>query len=93
MKPRWANQAVAEKTDQEAHLRDYSLEFLSKGPTDRGWVGQFYKCPLCGYFADRSKYDECDCGNISIDADYCRITVEDSPESDVEVYNAVKRTR
>ena len=79
---------MADKTDQDVLLRDYDLHLVSKGPTDRGWIGQYYKCPLCGYFVDRSKYDECDCGNISIDVDYCRICVDKCAESEVDAANA-----
>ena len=83
---------MAEKTDQQTLLRDYDLQLVSVGPTSRGWTGQYYKCPLCGYYADRSKYDVCDCGNISIDVDFCRISVSKCPESNVAVFNAVKKS-
>lgn len=83
---------MTEKTDQESLLRDYDLQLVSMGPSEDGWIGQYYKCPLCGYFVDRSKYDRCDCGNISIDVDYCRISVKKCPESEVAVFNVVKKS-
>ena len=84
---------MPEKTDQKKLLENYELEFISKGSTDKGWIGQYYLCPICRYYVDRTKYDECDCGNISIDVDYCRISVEKCKESEIEVYNANKNTK
>jgi hypothetical protein len=57
-------------TNQEKLSKDYELIFIAKGPKDNGWVGHYLKCPLCGYFVLKDKgYDECTCGNISIDSD------------------------
>ena len=84
---------MTDRTDQQALLAEFDLQLISKGPTADGWTGQYYKCPLCQYYVDRTKYDACDCGNISIDLDYCRISVTKCPESEVEVYDAVKRNR
>jgi hypothetical protein len=83
----------AEKTDQAALLRDYRLILVSRGPTSLGWSGRFYLCPLCGYYTDRTKYDECNCGNVTIDVDCCRISIRDCPESQIEVYNAIPKRR
>lgn len=80
-------------TNQEKLLRDYDLTFISKGPKDHGWIGHYLKCPLCGYFVLKGKgYDQCICGNISIDSDMLRVTVS-SPESEVETYNATRKIK
>ncbi|EEF60867.1 hypothetical protein Cflav_PD4036 [Pedosphaera parvula Ellin514] len=84
---------MAQKTDQKKLLAEFDLVFLSKGPGEHGWIGQFYRCPLCGYYADRNKYDICECGNICIDVDYCRVSVSKTPESEIEVYNATKKIK
>jgi hypothetical protein len=84
---------MAEKTDQNKLLENFELEFISKGPTEEGWIGQYYRCPICKYYVDRTKYDECDCGNISIDVDYCRIIVEKCEESEIKVYNVKKKIK
>ena len=83
---------MIEKTDQKKLLEKYELEFVSQGPTERGWIGHYYLCPICGYYVDKTKYDECDCGNISIDVDYCRITVLKTKESEVKTYNVKDKT-
>ena len=65
--------------------------FVSQGPSPSGWIGQYYLCPLCGYYVDRNKYDECECGNITIDVDYCRISVNRTPHCEVKVFNASRK--
>ena len=82
---------MPDKTDQKALLRRFNMQLVSKGPTAQGWIGQFYLCPICKYYVDRTKYDVCDCGNIRIDVDACRISVSKSKESEVNVYNAVRK--
>jgi hypothetical protein len=79
---------MPDKTNQKELVSNNRLVLVSRGPKPEGWVGRYYLCPLCGYYTDRNKYDECDCGNIAIDVDYCRIIVSKSPESDVCVYDA-----
>jgi hypothetical protein len=79
-------------TDQEKLLRDFVLEFVSKGPTARGWEGAYLKCPLCGYYVLKGRgYDKCRCGNITIDSDMLRVHIGNSLESDVETFNAKRR--
>jgi len=79
-------------TDQETLLRDYTLEFVSKGPKDGMWRCSHLKCPICGYYVLKGAgYDECLCGNISIDSDYLRVTVLKTPESEVETFNAIRK--
>ena len=81
-------------TNQEKLFQDYVLEFVSKGPTARGWEGHYLKCPICGYYVKKGRgYDECLCGNISIDSDMLRVTVEKTPERGVETYFARKRIK
>lgn len=78
-------------TDQERLIRDYELEFVSKGPKDGMWRGQYLKCPNCGYYVLKGAgYDECPCGNITIDSDMLRVSINSS-ENEVEVYNAKKK--
>ncbi len=80
-------------TDQEKLQRDYILEFVSKGPTEKGWEGHYLKCPICGYYLKKGKgYDICTCGNISIDSDMLRVTVQETSEKDVETYYAIRKT-
>lgn len=79
-------------TDQEKLLRDFELESVSKGPKDGMWSCHYLKCPLCGHYVLKgSGYDECTCGNISIDSDMLRVTVQKSKEIDIETFNAVKK--
>jgi len=81
-------------TDQKKLLRDFVLEFVSKGPTVRGWEGACPKCPLCGcYVLKGCGYDECHCGNITIDSDMLRVHVGNSLESDVETFNTKRRAK
>lgn len=78
-------------TDQEKLLQDYVLKLVAKGPSWRGWIGEYLKCPLCGYFVHKGPgYDQCKCGNIRIDSDMFRVSVQ-TPEAEVEQYKAVKR--
>jgi len=80
-------------TDQSKLMRDYDLEFVSKGPLDGMWRCHYLKCPKCNYFVYKGTgYDECECGNISIDTDMLRVTVLETPESEVETYNAIRKT-
>ncbi len=77
---------------QEKLLRDYDLQFVAKGPTEKGWVAHYLKCPLCGYYVYKGRgYDKCPCGNISIDSDMLIVSVRYSPQSEVEQYNEVRR--
>jgi len=79
-------------TDQEKQLKDYDLELVSKGPKDEMWRCHYLKCPLCGYYVQKgSGYDECACGNISIDSDMLRVSVLKSNESNIETFNAEKK--
>ena len=79
-------------TNQKKLLEKYELKFVSKGPVDKLWQGQYLKCPICNYFVLKGKgYDECSCGNISIDSDMLRVSVDKSKESEIEVYNAIKK--
>ena len=79
-------------TNQEKLFREYDLEFVSKGPKDGMWRCHYLKCPNCGYYVLKGKgYDECLCGNISIDSDYMRITVLNMPESEIETFKAIKK--
>lgn len=78
-------------TNQVALLRDYTLQLVSTGPKDGQWVGQYLKCPICGYFVLKGAgYDECLCGNISWILTTLRVVVRKTPESQVEIYNAAK---
>ena len=80
-------------TNQERLKRDYQLRLVSKGPKEGAWRGHYLKCPLCGYLVLKGTgYDECTCGNISIDSDMLRVSVRQTPESEVEVYDAIKRS-
>jgi len=36
-------------------------------------------------------YDECECCNISIDSDMLRVTVKETPESEVEAFNVIPK--
>jgi hypothetical protein len=68
------------------------LEFVSKGPIEGMWRGEYLKCPICNYYVLKGKgYDECTCGNISVDSDMLRVAIVKSPESLIEVYNAKKK--
>ena len=79
-------------TDQVKLQRDFELRLISIGPEDGMWRGQYLKCPLCHYFVLKGVgYDECTCGNISVDSDMLRIAIRTTPESDVEVYDAEKK--
>jgi len=79
-------------TDQAILLRDYDLEFVSKGPLDGIWCCQYLKCPKCLYYVLKgAKYDECSCGNISIDSDMLRVTVSEILESKIATYDAIKK--
>jgi len=79
-------------TDQIKLKRDYDLSLVSQGPKDGMWRGQYLKCPLCGYFVLKGAgYDECTCGNISVDSDMLRVAVGKTPESEVEVYDAKRK--
>ncbi|MGZ5506766.1 MAG: hypothetical protein ACXWJX_16235 [Limisphaerales bacterium] len=81
-------------TNQEALRRDFRLTLVSKGPKDGMWRGHYLKCPVCGYFVLKGAgYDECICGNVSIDSDMLRVTVQQTAESEVEVYDAVKKSQ
>lgn len=81
-------------TDQEKLKQHSDLEFVSKGPKEGMWRGQYLKCPICRYYVLKGEgYDECECGNISIDSDTFRVTVDKTPESEVEVYNASKKKK
>jgi hypothetical protein len=80
-------------TNQEKLKRKYRLTLVSKGPKDGMWQGHYLKCPLCGYFVLKAGgYDECTCGNISMDSDMLRVSVRETAESEVEVYDATERT-
>lgn len=73
-------------------LRDYDLVFVSRGPKDGMWRCEYLKCPLCNYYVLKGAgYDECPCGNIRIDSDALRVSVDKIPESEVETYNAVRK--
>ena len=79
-------------TDQEKLLKEYNLVLVSKGPKDGMWRAQYLKCPFCNYYVLKGEgYDECPCGNISMDSDMLRVCVEKCDESEIETYNAVKR--
>jgi|GEM_PF-3412465 len=79
-------------TDQDKLLRDFELEYVSNGPKDGMWRCHYLKCPLCGYYVLKGNgYDECTCGNISIDSDMLRVAVKISKENDIETFNAVKK--
>lgn len=81
-------------TDQTELKRDYDLKLVSNGPINGTWNGHYLKCPLCGYFVLKGAgYDQCSCGNISVDSDMLRVVVDKTPESEVEVYNATKLSR
>ncbi len=79
-------------TDQVQLKRDFELRLVSKGPKDGMWRGQYLKCPLCSYFVLKGAgYDECMCGNISVDSDMLRVAVGKTPEFEVEVYDAKRK--
>lgn len=81
-------------TDQVRLLKDYDMEFVSSGPVDGMWRCHYLKCPRCEYYVLKDAgYDECHCGNISIDSDMLRVTVSITPESEVETYNAVEKLK
>ncbi len=80
-------------TNQEKLRRDFQLTLVSRGPNEGAWRGNYLKCPLCGYFVLKGAgYDECTCGNISIDSDMLRVSVRQTPESEVDVYDATRRS-
>ena len=79
-------------TDQDKLLRDYDLEFVSKGPLNGAWRAEYLKSPLCDYYVYKGKgYDECLCGNISVDSDMLRVAVLKTPESEIETFKAKKK--
>lgn len=81
-------------TNQERLLRDFDLVFVSKGPKNGMWWGHYFKCPICGYYASKGAgFDECPCGNIAIDDDMFRVSVDISSDSEIECYDAVARVR
>ncbi len=83
---------MPQATDQERLLREYELDFVSKGPLDGMWRCQYLKCPECGYYVEKgANFDECTCGNIAIDSDYLRVIVKRSAESEIETFNARAR--
>ena len=79
-------------TDQEKLKKDYELCFVSKGPQGDMWKGQYLKCPNCRYYVLKGAgYDQCPCGNITVDSDMLRVSIIKSSENEVEVYNAKKK--
>jgi hypothetical protein len=79
-------------TDQARLLRENTLVFVSKGPSDGMWRCDYLKCPECDdYVLKGSGYDRCSCGNVLIDSDMLRVSVVRSAESEVECFNAVPR--
>ena len=81
-------------TNQEKLFQEYDLKFVSKGPKNGMWHCHYLRCPVCGYYVLKgSGYDECLCGNISIDSDYLRVTVSKTSESEIETFNAIKKKR
>ncbi len=78
-------------TNQKKLFKDFDISLLTTGPKG-GWTGAYLKCPICSYFVFRGAgYDQCPCDNIVIDSDYCRVTVKDSAESEIEVYAATPK--
>lgn len=79
-------------TNQERLLRQYELLFVARGPVDGMWQCHYLKCPECSYYVYKGPgYDECPCGNISIDSDMLRVSVDISKESDIETFNSKPR--
>lgn len=79
-------------TDQDELRRKFSLELVSRGPERGMWRGQYLRCPRCDYHVLKGPgYDECPCGNIAVDSDMLRVAVRDTPEAEVETYNAVPK--
>ncbi len=62
------------------------IKLLGRGPINGAWIGQFLKCPICGELVEKKGYDSCQCGNIAMDADYLRVAVYKSKESEIEQY-------
>ncbi|RLS58423.1 MAG: hypothetical protein DWH91_02370 [Planctomycetota bacterium] len=77
----------------EATLKErFVVQFVSNGPTDRGWEGNYLKCPECGIFIRKGGGNKgCPCGNIFVDSDMFRVSVRSSCESTVETYQVDPR--
>ena len=72
--------------------RRFSLALVSRGPKDGRWVGAYLRCPSCDYYVSKGPgFDECPCGNIAIDSDMLRVAVRQTPEAEVETYDAVRK--
>jgi hypothetical protein len=77
----------------EATLKErFELEFVSHGPTERGWEGDYLRCPVCTTFVLKGHVTHaCPCGNIAIDSAMLRVTVEKGPESPVDTYKTLSK--
>lgn len=79
-------------TDQASLLRGYDLEFVANGPLNGMWRCHYPKCSKCDYYVLKGAgYDECRCGNISIDSEMLSVTISKTPESEIETYYVIKK--
>lgn len=77
-------------TATEAELLSaFSLRLVSRGPRKGAWHGNYLKCPLCQEFVLKGGGNHgCRCGNLFVDGDMLRVSVVQTPETQVEVYDA-----
>lgn len=78
---------------EEATLKQsFTLEFVSHGPTERGWEGHYLKCPECKFLVQKGGgCHACPCGNIEVDSGMLRVFVHRGTESSVDTYRAIPK--
>ena len=62
------------------------LVCIGSGPIDGAWRAPYLKCPACGDLVEKSGFERCRCGAVSIDGDACRVIVRGVAEADVGQY-------
>jgi hypothetical protein len=76
--------------NQRNLVEEYYLKLVKIGSTD-GWKGDYLQCPLCGYYVYKGNgYDKCPCGNISVDSDMLRVTIEKCSEMEIKQFESYK---
>lgn len=59
--------------------------------SESGWKGSHLLCPSCGYYVYKGPgNDSCPCGNISINSDMLRVTIENFSEAEIQQFKALK---
>jgi hypothetical protein len=78
---------MAPLTDQKWLVENFNIEIIQYGPQPSWPVAEwiYLQCPRCHYYVWTNDYDECACGNLSIDVGYSRISVNHKPEDTVAV--------